>query len=127
MKKILYTVLIIFTLIIFTGCKYGSGVAIAKLENNSSRKMSASYSLFTGFRQASVNVKENEIVEIKVNIVTESGKINLYITNEDEELIYPYEGHSLSTRSFTVTLKFPGKYIIKVETDHHKGSYSITW
>ncbi len=125
MKKFLLINLIILLVFSFSGCTYGSEFTIGSFENNSLTSMSMKYMKFSGNKNKNITVKDGETCEIYVDILTEDGKIDLLIKNENGNL--EYEGHDIPTSNFTVTLKEAGKYKIRVEAKNHKGSYSINW
>ena len=125
MKKILSIILIISLIISFTGCVNGSEFTIGSIENNTLSSMSMKYLKFSGNKNTRITVKEGEIYEVSVDINTEEGKIDLFITGENDSKAY--EGHDLQTSSFTITLDEPGTYKLRLEAKDHKGSYAINW
>jgi len=124
-KKIFLGVISIMIIVIFVGCTTGSGTAILMNENNSSNRMSASYSKFSGYKKTSITLKDGDEKSVNVNIVTEKGDISLKITNEDGESFY--QGDKMDTSSFTVDLDKEGEYTIRIDAKKHSGSYDINW
>jgi hypothetical protein len=115
---------VILGLVIFvTGCANGSFITIKSHENNTSTAMSMSYEKFSGFK--SRTIKLDEPGKINVDILSESGSLNLAITDKDGNSYY--DGADIPTSSFSVNLDKPGEYEFKVEADNHKGSYNISW
>lgn len=126
MKRLLIGILSIIMLLLATGCTSGSGYTVLGYENNSANSMQMSYEKFSGTRTATVKVDEDHIIMVRVNLVTESGSISLWITDEDGNEIY--QGIELTDSTmFTVNLKEAGTYKIKVEGKDHNGSYRINW
>ena len=124
MKKIVLVLILILSLA-FTGCSKNMNYEILAFGNSTSSEMSSSYKLFNGTKDTKLTVGEGESVEVKVDIVTKSGTLDAFIYKDESK--YDYEGHDISTSSFTVTLSEPGDYTIKVKAKKHKGSYSFTW
>lgn len=122
MKKIIMLFLVLSIMLGLVGC---SSIRVGFVENVTSGKMTASYMSFTGTKECSVNVKEGEPIDIKADIETKKGIIDVYIYKDKDN--YEYEGHDLETSNFTVTLSDPGDYTIKVVTKKHKGSYTFQW
>lgn len=123
MKKLILSLLILLMLFGLSGCS--GEYTLGSIENNTSTKMSMTYHYFRGDKEKKLTVDEGETLVVSVDIKTESGTLDAYIINEDDE--YIYEGHDIPTSSFTVDLTEAGKYRIKVEAAKHKGSYSFTW
>jgi hypothetical protein len=123
MKKIVLSILILLILFGLSGCS--GEYTLGSIENNTSTKMSMTYHYFRGEKEKKLTVDEGEPLVVSVDIKTESGTLDAYIINEDDE--YIYEGHDIPTSSFTVDLAEAGKYRIRVEAAKHKGSYSFTW
>lgn len=88
--------------------------------------MSMSYDNFNGTKQKEIKVGKGETIKIKADIVTEGGELDVEIENQDTDED-AYSGDDLPTSTFEVTLDKEGTYIIKVDADNHKGSYSFTW
>lgn len=125
MKK-MYLLALIFVVSSFWGCTTETGV-INEHESNSSTGISMSYEKFSGCKQRLIEVKDNAPFVITVDIVSESGSIDVYITRENGQEGHSYEGHSIQTSIFTVTLTEPGNYTIQVEAKKHIGGYSFSW
>lgn len=112
---------------IVTGCTKGSGITKNGSELNTSTKMSMIYDQFSGYKETQIKVKEGQPVEVTVNIVTEKGSIDAYISKDNNRENSSYEGHAIPTSAFTVTLKEQGIYTIRVDAKNHSGSYSFSW
>jgi hypothetical protein len=125
MKKAILLPLLLIVSLGLVGCSKGMDIKIGAFENNTSTKMSCSYSKFDGVDEDKITVEEGETVIVSVAIETKDGSIDAYIINEKDE--YEYEGHDVPTSSFTVTLSEAGTYTMKVDANNHKGSYSFTW
>ena len=125
MKRKLFIIINLLFILCFTGCTYGSEFTVGSVESNTLTSMSMEYLKFSGNKNTKIKLEEAETCEIYVNIVSEDGKLDLFITDENGE--HSYEGHNIPTSEFTVTLSKAGQYKIRVEAKDHKGSYKINW
>lgn len=124
-NKIKLLMTCILAIIMITGCTTGSFVTIGSIENNSSSKISMSYQKFDGYKSTKIHVNDGDQMEVSVDIVTEKGKLDLKITDENDKTAY--EGNDIPTSNFKVTLDKAGDYTITLNADNHKGSYKISW
>lgn len=108
-------------------CTYGSGTIKNGTELNTPNKMSMTYEEFTGFKETQIRVADGQTVEVSVRFVTEKGSIDAFIVKDNKKENSSYEGHSIPTSNFTVTLKEQGVYTIRVDAKNHTGSYSFSW
>lgn len=122
MKKLLIFPLMLVLILGLAGC---STLEIGSIENNTSSKMTGSYTMLSGTKEHRLTVKDGEPVDVSVDIVTKSGKIDIFIFKDKDN--YEYEGHDVKTSDFSVALSDPGKYTIRVKAHKHKGSYSFKW
>lgn len=122
-SKFLSILLILITLLSFTGCR--SGFEIGSIENSTSTKITMSYYMFSGTRERKIKVEKDKPVNVVVDIESEGGSLNLSIT--DEEGNSAYQGNDLETSSFVVTLSDEGTYALQVKAKKHKGNYTISW
>lgn len=127
MKKISLFLIVLIILFGLLGCTRGSGIFVKSKEYNTPTKMSMSYEKFIGYKERKIKVDEDETVDILVDIVTEGGTIDAFISKGIEKDDYIYEEQDIRSSSFTVTLSESGTYIIRVDADSHKGSYSFSW
>ncbi len=58
---------------------------------------------------------------LQVEVQTDSGTISIEIQDEDGNVIF--DESNIGTASFDVDVS--GKVTVKIEADHHKGSFSI--
>lgn len=117
--------LAILAIVTLSGCTYGSGSTLKSIENNTTTKMSMSYSKFNGYKITPIHVKKGGPINVNVNIVSKEGEIDMSITDEKDK--YIYQGKDIPTSSFSVTLDKEGDYKIRVDGKKHTGSYKITW
>lgn len=117
--------IIVSTIFLLSGCTYGSFSTLKSVEKNTFSMMSMSYERFNGYKATSVKVKEGNPIDVNVVIVSEKGKLNMSIADEDGHSVY--EGKDIPTSSFSVKLHKSGDYKIKVSGEKHSGSYKITW
>ncbi len=115
--------IILLSLVSCTACSFPS---INPFEKNiSTSSMSMDYDSFSGQKATTLSLKENESIDVEIDIVTKGGKISLSIVNEDSKSIY--KGIDIPTSAFSVTLNEKGKYEITVNGEKHKGSFSVFW
>ena len=80
---------------------------------------SARYTLLDGWLQRTIHPKTDTLhIEVK----TESGTISIQIKDADGNIIF--SENNIETSSFEVEV--PDKVVIRVEADHHKGSFDIS-
>lgn len=123
--RIMGLVLCMMMVFQLVGCTSGSYSVLLANEKNTSNSISMKYSKFNGYKQTTLTLKENETVDVSVDIVTSEGHLDLSIIDENEQSAY--QGTDIPTSSFKVTLDKAGKYKIKVSADNHSGSYAISW
>lgn len=85
--------------------------------------MSMSYEKFSGSKSKTISLDEPSNVSVVVS--TESGTLDLSITDKDGNSYY--NGINIPSSAFSVSLDKSGKYDITVSADNHKGSYDISW
>ena len=117
--------IIVLTIILLSGCTYGSYSSTRAVEISTSSQMSMSYEKFNGYKATSIKVKEGNPVDVNVDIVSNTGKLDMSITDEKDHSVY--EGKDIPTSSFSVSLDKPGDYKLIVSGEKHSGSYKITW
>ncbi len=125
MKKVLILIVLIFTVSLFPGCTTGSYTSVGSVQVNTLSSMSMSYHKFSGNRSTRIHVDEGKPVEVKVDIVTSAGKINLSIIDGEKKPVY--EGTDIPTSDFTVKLDKAGDYTVTLTGKDHKGKYKISW
>lgn len=113
-------------LVLLAGCTTGSGTVSQGAELNTPTRLSMSHAEFTGHKQAVIQVADGQTVSITVNVVTLSGRLDARVESGDGKASR-YEGHSLPTTGFVVTLRDPGTYTVRVDATRHVGSYSVSW
>jgi hypothetical protein len=121
MKKLNLIIPAFLILLLLCACTSGSGKVKNAAEVNTHAKMSMLYDEFTGFKETKIQVDEGKTVVVSVNILTDSGSIDAYIS-KGETTEADYEGHDIPTSSFTVTLSEAGRYTIRVDADDHSGA-----
>ncbi|MDF2510985.1 MAG: hypothetical protein K0S04_851 [Herbinix sp.] len=122
-RKLLSILLILITLLSFSGCS--SGFEIGSVENSTSTKITMSYYLFSGVKTRKITVEKDKPVDVAVEIESEGGSLDLSIT--DEKGNSSYQGQDLESSSFLVTLSEEGTYTLQIEAKKHKGSFDISW
>ncbi len=124
-QKIIVIVLVVLMVILLVGCTSCNFPVINTYKNITTSSMSMKYDIFNEHKTTNLSLKENEIVDVNMNIVSKSGKLSVSIVNEDNETIY--QGIDIPTSSFAVTLNKKGKYQINIDGEKHKGSFHIFW
>ncbi len=135
MKKFLSLVIILIVLTsVLSGCTYDKEVINMSLnqevlvdssEEATPTSITMSYDSFTGYRIKTIDLDECEACEVFVDIVSENGDIDLSITDDTGESYY--EGKSIPTSNFSVSLASSKSYTLKVKTLKHIGSFNIQW
>jgi hypothetical protein len=110
-------------IVLMTGCTSNSFFTTKLFEHNTSTSMFMSYEKFSGTKTKTMTIDEPS--EVDVDITTESGSLDLTITDKDGNSYYA--GSDIPTSNFSVKLDKAGEYEIKAEADNHKGSCEITW
>ena len=96
-----------------------SATRIGYVGNEGWSSWSARYTLLDGWLQRTIHPKTDTLhIEVK----TESGTISIQIKDVDGNIIF-FET-DIETSSFEVEV--PDKVVIRVEADHHKGSFDIS-
>lgn len=130
MKKLaLLMTLLVISGILFSCSGANGPTVVAGVEKNTKNSMSMTYEKFDGKKESEepIHVAKGEEVVVKVDILTQDGSITVYIAPESDPKDYVLESHDIATSQFTVTLSEEGDYLLRIEADDHKGSYSIDW
>lgn len=80
---------------------------------------SAGYTLLDGWLQHTIRPETDTL---HVDVKTESGTISIEMKDADGNIIFSES--NIETSSFEVNVS--GKVVVKVEADHHKGSFDIS-
>lgn len=112
---------------LLNGCGKSVYTTIASFETNNAGEKFLTYNDFDGTREYSFEVREGIPATIDVSFVTEGGSLEVRIAKDGEPENAEYAGNDIPTSSFTLTISEPGSYIIHLEAEHHKGSYSFVW
>ena len=122
MGKRFFIVLLVAVLLL-CGCSKRSCVTIRSIENSNSHSFSMRYQKFDGSKEYTLQAKE-ERQPLKVSVVTEAGSLSMTIGEKGKDPVYT--GTDMPDMDFTVYLD-PGKYIITLTAEDHRGSYSFDW
>lgn len=96
-----------------------SGTRIGYIGNEGWSSWSARYTLLDGWFQRTIHPKTDTI---HVEVETESGSISIEMKDADGNIIFSES--DIETTSFDAEV--PGKVVIKIDGDHHKGSFDIS-
>lgn len=84
------------------------------------RSWSARYTMLSGRLKHTIHLKDTQET-VHVKVVTEDGSISIEMKDTDGNVIF--EDHNMVTSDFDVPVS--GKTVIRIEADHHKGSFHI--
>lgn len=124
-KKTILVMVMALGISLLVGCTVSHGTSKNSIEKDNSHRISATYDKFDGYKKTTLKLDKDEKKDVKVDIVSKKGEINLSIKNEDGTVAY--EGKDMDTTTFTVTLDKEGKYTIRIDAKEHYGSYDINW
>lgn len=126
MKKTLLLIISLLTFaIISSGCANPNAEKLVNaVEDSSDTKFSMKYDEFTGTKSHEINVK-NKFTYIDMDIVTDSGTIDVKIVSDDSTEKVIYEAEDVNTCVISVTMQEAGWYNIIVTGKNHKGSFSF--
>ena len=105
---------------------YGSGSALMLVSDSGRTHWNASYGQLNGFRQRSIDLGEGMHI-FTVEIVTESGELDLSIKGKDGMVYYDESVLSTSIFKIHVDVDRKDKVILRLEAKNHSGSYKINW
>lgn len=124
LKSTILTMLVITALIaaanIFGIGTMRSATQIGYVENTGWRNWSASYTLFDGKMKHTIRPKDTQKT-LHIEVVTEDGSISIEITDTDGNLLF--DGNKIESSAFDVNV--PGKVVVHIAADRHKGSFNI--
>lgn len=95
-----------------------SAVRVGYTGNDGWRNWSANYTLLDGWLQHTIRPETDTV---RVEVTTESGKISIEMKDTAGNVLF--SENDIKTTSFEVEV--PGKVVIKVEADNHKGGFLI--
>ncbi|MDS0527623.1 hypothetical protein NNC19_18190 [Clostridium sp. SHJSY1] len=124
-RKILSLILTLLVCMYFTGCSGGSYVTKLSWENSRKSYMKMLYSSFSGNKYTELKLQSGDILELNIDVKTESGSLEVSVTDEDNNKIYSTENPE-KTIEEKINISKDGKYKIKVEGEH-KGSFKVSW
>lgn len=124
-RKILVLLLTMLVCVYITGCSGGSYTTKLSTENNGKTYMEMSYSSFSGNKYKELKLESGDTLELNIDVKTESGNLDVSVTDEDDNKIYNVENPE-KTIEEKINISKDGKYKIKVEGEH-KGSFKIAW
>ncbi len=117
---VIVLVVICITNFLGIGTSY-SGIRIGYSGSDSSiRQWSASYTMVNGSMKHTIHPK-NAPVLYRIEVETKDGSISIEIKDSDKNLVF--QEHNIQSETFEVVLT--GKSVVRINADHHKGSFSI--
>ena len=100
----------------------GSGRILGWSEGKSLDSWNASYVLLQGYRQRTVNIKD-EPATLHISAVTEEGSFTLLVTDSRGQILFEEE----YTAFMTLNIPIPGKVQVRIIGEDLRGSFSMTW
>ncbi|GGF89485.1 hypothetical protein [Paenibacillus aceti] len=125
LKSAVSSIGILILLLSLTGCMRGEYTTIHGEGGDTPNSTVMKYEKFDGFVERSFQVKSGHTAEVKLDIVSDGGKLNISI--KDEEGNSYYTGTGVPTSSFSVKLDHPSQYVISIQGKGHQGKYDIAW
>lgn len=102
-------------------CEANSYVVRDCVTFQSSNAFSAKYGYFSGSRNYKINISERKTIAVVISSL--EGTLHIKVTNS--ETAY-YEGNIDYDFNFTLNLD-KGNYVVSLNSNMHKGSYSFSW
>jgi len=99
-----------------------SGLRAGYAGSFTGNRWEASYVLHSGFRERAVNVGGGAAV-LHVGVTTEDGTFGLRVTDREGNVLY--DEKFSDSRSFDIDI--PGKVMVRVIGEGHRGAFSISW
>lgn len=121
-STILIVVVLAMVLRTTGGFSTGSGLKVMWSEQKTSDSWSARYAYHDGYQQRTINL-DDEPTTMDIEIVTTEGSIGIVVTDEAGNIIF--DQTAIQTSAFSIEL--PGKVQVRINSDGHKGSYSLIW
>ena len=128
MKKMAtISIAILMMLSFFSGCTAtkGSYAFVNSKENSGNGFWAITYDSFNGYKQRTIKRSDDGSNILTIEIVTESGTLDVSITDDSGASVY--SGVELNTSTFEVPVNSGEKYTIKLEAVDHIGSFSVKW
>ena len=119
---IIFIVIVVAAILLLSYLGIGtlkSATRIGYVGNDGWSSWSASYTLLDGRMQHTISPK-TETLHVKVK--TESGTISIEMKDADGNIFFSEK--DMETSSYEVEVS--GKVVIKIDADHHKGSFDIS-
>ena len=118
-------IIMLFVAFTFSGTFSGIGTArsatrIGYVSNESRSSWSARYNLLDGSMRRTVYLSQST-EPIHVEVVTSSGAISIEMRDAKGNIIFSED--NIGTNSFDI--ETPGKVVVFIVADHHKGSFQI--
>ena len=123
MKKII--LLALCASVLLSGCAASGSFVKNSVESSTDTSWAMSYEQLDGSKAMTVTLDDTTATEFTVAIATDSGSLSLSITGADGTEYYT--GNKLPTSDFTVRADKSGPYEIRIEADHHHGSFAVSW
>ena len=123
-KSAVWTLIIVIVLIaaakVLGAGTMGSAIRVGYIGSDGWRNWSASYSMLDGTLKHTIHLKDTQDT-VRVEVATEDGQISIQMEGTDGNVIFNEE--DIATTTFDV--KVTGNVAVRIEADHHKGSFNI--
>jgi len=119
----------VFLCIVFmlslVACSGGTYSAMNATANDTDSNMAMIYDQFDGYKYTSMEFKKGEVLDIDIEVTTESGELEVYMSSDKDMRMFSYINPD---QPINLQVEFPedGTYRIFV-SGKHSGSYNISW
>jgi hypothetical protein len=120
-KQSMTIILILMTLLIFTGCSGGSYKIINGDIDTQENGMNGQYKEFTGKYYRKVKFGKGDVVSFNIIVNTSKGNLSFKLLNPEGEVVNELEKGEI------IEIVKTGLYKVQVESNKHKGSFIISW
>lgn len=107
------------------GCSGGGYRTVMSSENSTNNRTEMTYSSFKGSKFTSLKLKQGDILDLDVEVVTREGNLTISLIDEGNKELVKIENPKEPVKK-NIKVDKDGTYKIKVE-GNHKGSYKINW
>lgn len=106
-------------------CACQGNRSVGLLEESGDDFYHVKYDQFTGTKEQKLPLGSGQAGTISVSVVTDKGRLDIWLFNPDGVLIYEQE--NVSTSSFAVEAEIAGDYKLQYTAEKHQGSIDVLW
>lgn len=124
-KKVVLCFMCTILMFSFVACTGEVSTKINAIANDTDNSMSMKYDEFDGYKYKAMEFKKGEILDIDIEVTTESGELEVYMSSDKEFRLFSYINPE---EPINLQIEFPddGTYRIFV-SGKHSGSFNISW